>query len=169
MREFYAEKGLESSPSIPEATWELFDEVRTLVEPRMNSLGEDVSVFGLIHNDIYQKNMLFHENSLRVIDFDNCGWGHYSLDIAVTLAQVRKHADFAQKKASFLAGYHPHRSLSVLEESLLDDFIAARILLLALYMASQVENEKMNAGAPAYVATVANDLRRWLTNGQIYG
>ncbi|MEQ8677631.1 MAG: phosphotransferase [Aggregatilineales bacterium] len=169
MRTFYEEKELDSSPAISKDTWTLFHQVRTRVEPRMCALGNESSTFGLIHNDIYQKNMLFHQGQVRVLDFDNCGWAHYLLDIAVTLAQVRKHPDYLAKRNALLTGYRNYRMFSDDEEQLLDEFIAARIMLLALYMASQIENEQMKAKAPAYVVTVAEDLRRWMAGGRIYG
>ncbi len=48
-------------------------------------LGAQPDTFGLIHADLHQENYLFHGGMARAIDFDDCGWGFYLYDLAVTL------------------------------------------------------------------------------------
>ncbi len=167
MDDFYAHPNVRANPVLTTELWALFDEVRRQTELVMNALGRDPKVYGLVHNDIYQKNMLFEDGTVQVFDFDNCGYAHYSLDAAVTLAQVRKHADYPEKRAAYLEGYAQHRALSRAEVAGLEAFLAARVLLLALYYASQTDNPKMRAAAPAYVDGAAGDLREWLETGRV--
>ena len=166
--DFFAQPSVRENPVVTPKLWELFDEVRRRTEPVMDGLGKGKKVYGLVHNDIYQRNMLFTNDDVQVFDFDNCGFAHYILDAAVTLAQVRKHADYSEKRAAYLEGYAGHRSLSEAEREALEPTLAARVLLLALYYASQTDNPKMKAAAPAYVEGAAADLRGWLGTGRMF-
>ena len=49
--------------------------------------------------------MLFTDDDVQVFDFDNCGFAHYVLDVAVTLAQVRKRCRtmLHRKREAYLA------------------------------------------------------------------
>lgn len=171
MEQYFSDKGLEKSPLLT-TRWPLLHRVRARTEPAMGHLGRAPEVYGLIHNDIYQRNLLFAPASehggdvgvehVRAIDFDNCGWGHYLLDLAVTLVQLRQHSDYVAKRAALLRGYRRQRALSGREERLLHEFMLARLLLLTLYMASQTENDAMRAYAPSYVADAVVGLERWL-------
>ncbi len=167
MSNFFTQPNTRANPVVTPDLWTLFDEVRSRTEPVMTALGRSPDVYGLVHNDVYQENMLFAEGAVQVFDFDNCGYAHYLLDAAVTLAQVRKHADYAQKRAAYLKGYARHRALSQGELDGLEAFLAARVLLLALYYASQTDNPKMKAAAPAYITGAAADLRGWLATGRV--
>lgn len=166
MEDFFSQRVARDNPSMTPHIWEVFEAVRQQTESVMRGLGKDSTVYGLIHNDIYQNNLLFEGDLVRCIDFDNCGYAHYLLDVAVTLAQLRHHADYAEKRTAFFRGYRTHRPLSTAHEALLDHFIAARIMLLALYFASQLENEKMRAAAPQFIANSLDDLQRWLKVGR---
>ena len=165
MGDFFARPSVRENPVVTPELWALFDEVRRRTEPVMNGLDKDKAVYGLVHNDIYQRNMLLADDGVQVFDFDNCGFAHYILDAAVTLAQVRKHADYLEKREAYLEGYAGHRSLSEAERKALEPTLAARVLLLALYYASQRDNPKMKAAAPAFIKGAAADLRRWLDTG----
>jgi len=163
MEDYYSRKGLESSPLLSTAQWMVLKRVREITEPIMRSIPQDSDVYGLIHNDIYQKNMIFVDNRVCVIDFDNCGWGHYLLDLAVTLAQIRHHDDYQQKRTALIHGYEIQRLLAHQEK--LDYFMAARLVLLTLYMASQNDNPEMRAYAPGYIQQAVHDLEKWLDAG----
>ena len=47
---------------------------------------------GLIHADLHYENFLFHDGVARAIDFDDCGWGFYLYDVAVTLWELEEDA-----------------------------------------------------------------------------
>jgi len=163
MHEHYTNIAVNGSAVVTPQMWDIFVHTRRKVEPPMNGLGKSPQVYGLIHNDIYQKNMLFVGDSVRVLDFDNCGWGHYLLDIAVTLAKLITHTDYPAKRDALLRGYRSQRVLSDAHAALIDTFIAARILLLALYLAGQMSHPGMRDTVPDFVRDSAQTLERWLT------
>ena len=168
MGDFFARLSTRQSSIVTPEMWEVFDEVRRRSEGVMDGLGRDKRVYGLVHNDIYQRNVLFTRDGVQVFDFDNCGFAHYVLDAAVTLAQVRKHADYSEKREAYLEGYAQYRAFSEVERDALEPTLAARVLLLALYYAGQTDNPKMRAAAPAYVEGAVADLRRWVETGSVH-
>lgn len=162
MDEHYQNAIVHGNAMITPAMRQVFVGVRQKVEPVMSGLGKAPQVYGLIHNDIYQKNMLFVGNSVRVLDFDNCGWGHYLLDVGVTLAKLLSHWDYAAKREALLRGYRSERALPDEQAALIDAFIAARIMLLALYLAGQMHHPGMSRTVPSFVSDSVQLLERWL-------
>src|SRR5690242_19598432 len=63
-----------------------------------------------------------------MIDFDDCGYGHWRYDLAVTLYCLADHPNFAALKEAFLTGHRGSRSLSKEQEAQLGTFIALRTL-----------------------------------------
>lgn len=94
----------------------------------LQALGEEPDTFGLIHADLHQWNYLFHNGRAGAIDFDDCGYGHWLYDLAVTLYCLADHPNFAALKEAFLTGYRRSRPLTKEQEAQLGTFIALRTL-----------------------------------------
>jgi Ser/Thr protein kinase RdoA (MazF antagonist) len=96
-------------------------------------IGRSPEVFGLIHADLHQENYLFHRGRVRAIDFDDCGYGPFVYDLAVTLSELRGRAGYPALRAAMLGGYRSVRPLAVEHERLIDTFIGLRYLQLAMW------------------------------------
>ncbi len=94
----------------------------------LQALGEGPATFGLIHADLHQGNYLFRTGRAGAIDFDDCGYGHWLYDLAVTLYCLNNHPDFAVLREAFLTGYRRSRPLSTEQEEHLGTFMALRTL-----------------------------------------
>jgi Ser/Thr protein kinase RdoA (MazF antagonist) len=94
----------------------------------LQALGEGPDTFGLIHADLHQSNYLFHNGRAGAIDFDDCGYGHWLYDLAVTLYCLRDHPRFTVLREAFLKGYRRSHSLSTDQEAYLGPFMALRTL-----------------------------------------
>lgn len=90
------------------------------------TLGSGPDAFGLIHADIHQKNYLFHGRQVRLIDFGDCGWGHYLYDLAVSVSELEGLPNRAELRAALLAGYRQMRDLSLTHEAMIDAFVMLR-------------------------------------------
>jgi Ser/Thr protein kinase RdoA (MazF antagonist) len=55
---------------------------------RLDRLGKASSVFGLIHGDLHQWNLIWDGETLRPIDFDNCSYDWFAADLSVILHNV---------------------------------------------------------------------------------
>lgn len=139
------------------------DIVRTadLIRPAINGLGEDNSVYNLIHADLHQANYLFKGGTVRAIDFDDCGWGHFTYDIAITFWYLGQHPALSEMRDAFLKSYRAVRPFQVEREPFIDTFMALRSLLMISFMASET-NPRIRQIAPQFIASIHQRLQRFL-------
>ena len=81
--------------------------------------------YGLIHADLVRENVLLDGPTIRLIDFDDGGFGFRAFDLATTLLKSRAEPDYPALKAALIDGYHALRPLDLAQ---LDLFIAIRAL-----------------------------------------
>lgn len=140
-----------------------FTLARHRLQERVDALGEGPDVFGLIHSDLHHGNLLFEGEEVHAIDFDDCGWGHFLYDLAVTQWYLQARPDFAEMCDAHIAGYRTVRELPDEHVALLPTFRAARTLLMAVYMAGRADNPKLRDRAPQFVAHCASVLRDFVS------
>jgi Ser/Thr protein kinase RdoA (MazF antagonist) len=116
-----------------------FDRVASGMQRVMTQLGDDADQVGLIHADLHLDNALFWRDDVRIIDFDDCGFGYWLYDIAVSLWELRHRGDYEQFRAALIDGYTQHRPLPPGGLTHLDDFIAAREVAFGLWYAGTAE------------------------------
>jgi Ser/Thr protein kinase RdoA (MazF antagonist) len=139
------------SPEDGKLVEQLIRRIRTV----QRALGQGPDTFGLIHGDLHQDNYMFHEGQVRAIDFDDCGYGHYGYDIAVTLFNVRFRDDTPQLWDGFLAGYRSVRPLSAEHERYLETFMDLRDLQMMIWALEMRDH-------PAFRDTWAAEVRETL-------
>ena len=110
-----------------------FDRVASGMRGVMTHLGEGADNFGLIHADLHLDNALFWRDEVRVIDFDDCGFGYWLYDIAVALWELRYRNDYEDFRSALIEGYTQHRPLPPGGLAHLDDFIATREVAIGLW------------------------------------
>jgi Ser/Thr protein kinase RdoA (MazF antagonist) len=121
----------DSVAGLVEQTWSVqaADTIRAAIRRAgdvQQRLGNDRDTFGVIHADIHHWNYLFHRGEIRLIDFDDCGWGHYLYDLAVTTQQIARLPQYHQLREALLAGYRRVRPLSSEHESMIESFLLLR-------------------------------------------
>jgi Ser/Thr protein kinase RdoA (MazF antagonist) len=70
---------------LTEGQVELFHEVRDAARARLVEFGKDADRYGLIHADLMPDNILISHGNVRVIDFDDSGFGWNLYDLATAL------------------------------------------------------------------------------------
>lgn len=148
----------------------VFEQVREMTRDAFDSLGYDNIAYGLIHSDLHLGNVLFAADRVNVIDFDDCGFGHYLNDLAITLWYLRGRPDFEAYRAALLRGYERGGGVISAENgALLDTLNASRTVLMALYIAGRTDHPRFRDFAPRYTRALAKDLRRFLANDKQIG
>jgi len=66
----------------------LLEEVADRVQAALAELGSGPQAYGLVHADLHLGNVLDHHGQARPLDFDDAAWGHYALDLAITVDSV---------------------------------------------------------------------------------
>jgi Ser/Thr protein kinase RdoA (MazF antagonist) len=110
-----------------------FDEVARRMRIVMAGLGSKPDSFGLIHADLHLENALFDGDAVRLIDFDDCGFGYWLYDIAVSLWELRYRNDYGDFRSALIDGYTRHRPLPPGGLAQLDNFIATREVAIGLW------------------------------------
>ena len=95
------------------------------------------ATFGLIHGDLHQENYLFRDGRAGAIDFDDCGFGYFLYDLAVTLSEVDGRAQTSALRDGLLTGYQEVRPLPPGLAEHLPAFLALRELKLTLWFVEQ--------------------------------
>jgi len=93
------------------------------IQEEILALPRDIDSYGLIHCDMHQQNLLINDNNISVLDFDDCKYGFFALDIGIALYHalwwglpddIFAQNDFALKIIkSFMSGYKAENTLSV--------------------------------------------------------
>jgi Ser/Thr protein kinase RdoA (MazF antagonist) len=126
------------------------------------ALGQGPETFGLIHGDLHQGNYLFHQGQVRAIDFDDCGYGYYLYDMAVTLSEVNWRNNTPALRKSFLAGYRSGRNFPSEHEQVLDTFIALRDLQLLIWKIEMRDHPAFRDGWKSSVKEMLQDIKDFL-------
>jgi Ser/Thr protein kinase RdoA (MazF antagonist) len=98
--------------------------------------GEGADRFGLIHADLRLANLLAEGERLRVIDFDDCGFGWFAYDFAAAVSFFEDAAEVPALLDAWVAGYRGVRPLAEEQVAAMPVFVAARRLLLTGWVAS---------------------------------
>jgi Ser/Thr protein kinase RdoA (MazF antagonist) len=104
----------------------LFRELRTRVGQELGAYGKTPDRFGLIHADLVPENILVEADRLRIIDFDDAGFGWHLFEIATSLYFIRRESFYEIAREALIAGYRRHRPLPDEHLRLLPLFLAAR-------------------------------------------
>jgi Ser/Thr protein kinase RdoA (MazF antagonist) len=131
----------------------------------MADLGEGAGHVGLIHADLHLGNALFWRDEVRVIDFDDCGFGYWLYDIAVSLWELRHRNDYEQFRSALIDGYTRHRPLPPGTLAHLDDFIATREVAFGLWVTGTAQvNPAFRADLDQVQADIGRSLDALLRN-----
>ena len=82
--------------------------------------------YGVIHADLVPENILVTPSGLRVIDFDDAGFGWHWFDMATSLYFVTAQTYYPQALAALVRGYEERRPMPGDVEEHLPVFMAAR-------------------------------------------
>lgn len=137
------------------------------IQSELSVMGKSRETFGLIHRDLKPDNVVFHEGTLYVIDFDHCGWGYYLYDLAMPYLQMGRLGKRSESmREALLEGYQSERSLPEGWWEQFQTFLAMRRMMrlhAALRVPKGVDLAEL-AAQPVWKNGVAHQLIRSLEN-----
>jgi Ser/Thr protein kinase RdoA (MazF antagonist) len=104
----------------------LLERLRGALDAELRRFGTAPDRFGLIHADLVPENVLVDGERVRVIDFDDAGFGWNLFEIATTLYFIRREPFYDVAREALVSGYRRHRPLPDEVLALLPAFLAAR-------------------------------------------
>jgi Ser/Thr protein kinase RdoA (MazF antagonist) len=151
----------------------LFEAVAAQTAAIFTELGYGSDSFGLIHNDFILGNChpvrrRPHSWDIGVLDFDDCGWGHYLYDLAPLMGNLSDYAHFEELKRAFLTGYRIVRPLPDDLETHLPILMAARHASQCLWAAGLARRPgTQELDTTAHITYRMTEVRRCLALGPI--
>ena len=103
---------------------------------RLKAFGQGPERYGLVHADTRLANLLVHQGSVSVIDFDDSGFSWYLYDLATSVSFFEHSPEVPGLVDSWLTGYRRVGQLSAEDEAEIWTFIMFRRLLLLAWIGS---------------------------------
>lgn len=94
------------TPEVTPAMREVFEAAESKALAELDEMGKTHDNFGLIHTDLRSSNLLIDEDgTVKVFDFDDCGFGWYLFDVATTFTFEETKPGMEQKVRAYVKGY----------------------------------------------------------------
>jgi Ser/Thr protein kinase RdoA (MazF antagonist) len=119
----------------------LFGRTVDLIGKRLKTYGQDNERFGLIHCDLRLANLLIDKGAVKVIDFDDCGFGWYMYDAATPVSFYEHEPQVPALIEAWKTGYRRVIDLPRTDEDEIPTFIMLRRLLLVAWIGSHSETD----------------------------
>ena len=119
----------------------LFARTVETIRQRLVRFGKAPSRFGLIHCDMRLANLLVDGSIVKVIDFDDCGFGWLLYDCATAMSFFEHKPEVPALVDAWLVGYRRRLALSADDEREIQTFIMLRRLVLVAWIGSHSETD----------------------------
>lgn len=141
--------------------------VAELITPALQEGNQDSR--GRIHGDLHRENMIaMSGGGIGVIDFDDCGTGHFLLDIATVLSSVHRIARkepgaYEEFARAFLDGYTQVRPLPADSARLLEPYLLLRDTFILNFVTTAAPvNAGVASWGPGRIAGIVATMQAYL-------
>lgn len=118
----------------------MLTEVSGIIQKRLERYGKTEDNYGLIHADLRLANLLLEKEQIKVIDFDDCGFGWHLHDLASALSFIEEKPIVPKLVNAWLEGYKKVLAFTDTDFEEIDTFIMMRRLQLTAWLASHQES-----------------------------
>jgi Ser/Thr protein kinase RdoA (MazF antagonist) len=174
-RHAWDEQGLVGENPLWGRFWELAaltDEQRQLLITIRTQVASDlaryaadesnVSQYSLIHADFVAENLLVDGEKVRLIDFDDAGYGWHLFELATALYFEMEESYYPVARDALIAGYRCHRQLSEQQLSYLPLFLMARGLTYLGWVHTRPETQTAKEMTPMLIGKACQLAREYL-------
>ena len=105
---------------------ELLVAARARLFEDLSALPKSPGNYSLIHADFAAENIMVDGDGIRLIDFDDAGFGWHPFELVTALIFIRSEPYFERAENAMIEGYRRHRQLTDQQLSLLPLFYLAR-------------------------------------------
>jgi len=148
---------------VDKATARLFGRAVDLIGERLERFGKAPERFGLIHCDMRLANLLIDGETVKVIDFDDCGFSWRLYDAAAAVSFFEHEPHVPELLHSWIAGYRKVLPLSAEEEAEMETFVMLRRMLLVAWIGSHSDTDLAKAMGVSYTGQTAPMCEAYLT------
>lgn len=140
----------------------IFGRAVGLVGRRLAAYGKGPQRFGLIHCDLRLANLLIDGKAVKVIDFDDCGFGWYMYDAATPVSFYEHEPQVPGLLESWKKGYRRVIALPKEDEAEIPTFLMLRRLLLVAWIGSHHETDLAKSMGRPYTEGTAGLCEEYL-------
>jgi Ser/Thr protein kinase RdoA (MazF antagonist) len=141
---------------------ELFGRTVAAIGRRLAAYGKEPERFGLIHCDLRLANLLIDQDIVKVIDFDDCGFGWFMYDAATPVSFYEHEPQVPDLIEAWVRGYRSVAPLSAEDEAEIPTFVMLRRLLLVAWIGSHSETELAQSMGVEYTEGTAGLCEEYL-------
>ena len=152
-----------AAPAMDNATRKILKCQEKIIYHRLNNFGKDANRYGLIHADMRLANLLIHNDTPRLIDFDDCGFGWFMYDFAASISFMEDHPQVPDLKDAWLKGYSKIRKVSAADEQEIDTFIMLRRMVLLAWIGSHLTTDLAKKQAVNFARVSAELAEKYLS------
>lgn len=143
-------------------TLDIFGRTVEVIRQRLEKFGKGPERFGLVHGDMRLANLLMDGGTVKVIDFDDCGFSWFLYDCATTVSFFEHQPEVPDLIKAWVRGYRRVAELSSEDEAEIDTFVMLRRLLLVAWIGSHSETELAQSMGVDYTRTTIPLCERYL-------
>lgn len=136
--------------------------LREVLYNDLSNVAKTPQNYSLIHADFVPENVLNDKGEMRLIDFDDAGFGWHMFELATALYFIREDNIYPHAKTALLAGYRQYRSLSEQDEAQLELFITVRAMTYLGWIRSRQETQTAREMAPELIRLACLQAQRYL-------
>jgi Ser/Thr protein kinase RdoA (MazF antagonist) len=115
---------------------EILTRLDNVLRARLRAFGSGPARYGLVHADTRLANLLVHDGSVSVIDFDDSGFSWYLYDLGTSVSFFEHAPEVPALVDGWLEGYRKAGQLSAGDQAEIWTFIMFRRLLLVAWIGS---------------------------------
>ena len=122
----------------------------------------NAGLYSMIHADFVAENLMVDGDTVRLIDFDDAGFGWHLFELATALYFEMGEEHYPQAYHALIEGYRQHRSLSEAQLAQLPVFFLARGFTYLGWVHTRSETQTARELAPMLTEKACNLARQYL-------
>ena len=130
-----------AAPAMEPAALVVLERQQMVIQRRLEAFGKGPRRYGLIHADMRLANLLIHDGSTRLIDFDDCGFGWHMYDFAAGVSFIEDDPRIPALKAAWVKGYRKVLDLPAEDEAEIETFVMLRRMAILAWIGSHAETD----------------------------
>ena len=152
------------NPALTESQKEIFSQTVAIGCKRLEKYGKKPDRYGLIHSDLNINNILVDGDQVKILDFDDCGYGWFLFDLSTAVLEYD--TNLSEMTRAWLDGYQTVRPLSAEDLQEVDTFIVLRKIVRMGWIASHWDNDTVKRVTDRYYTETEKLARAYCeTNG----
>lgn len=141
---------------------QLLEQARDKARKELASFNKNADNYGLIHADFVPENLMTDGENVRLIDFDDAGFGWHLFELATALYFIQEEPSYDTAKTALLWGYNEQRPLKLEDIVHLELFLTLRGFTYLGWIRSRQETETAQEMTPDLVRRACKQAERYL-------